>query len=475
MFITQKQISRRTVLKGVGVTLALPFLDAMVPAGKAWAKTATAQQVDRTRLVAMEMVHGSAGSAKTGIEKNMWSPAATGTGFDLSPTSLTSLEPYRKYLTIVSGTHNHAAEAWAAPEIGGDHFRSSSTYLTQAHPHQTEGSNIHAGMSIDQIYAKEKCQDTAIPSMQLCIEPVNTGGGCAYGYACVYMDSLSWASPTEPLPAIRDPRAVFNQMFGLGGTATDRAQRRRANASILDGIMTQVADFKKQLGSQDQGKLGDYLGSVREIERRIQLVETHNSSGEHRSLPEAPIGVPDTFHQHVHLMMDFMAAAFQADLTRVFSFKLALDAIGRVYPSADGKSGDAPFHPTSHHGEKLDKLRLFQGINTYHVSMVPYLCEKLKNIQEGDRNLLEKSLIIYGSPMGDSNLHNHVHLPMFLMGHANGQLKGNRHLRHVGAPMSDVWLTALNMLGVQKETFEDSTTPMDLNENQVTEQTTTTA
>ncbi|HEY7789036.1 MAG TPA: DUF1552 domain-containing protein [Vicinamibacterales bacterium] len=473
MFITQKHISRRTVLKGMGITLALPFLDAMIPAGKAWAKTTTAKQVDRTRLVAMEMVHGSAGSTKQGVQLNMWSPKAIGTAYDLSPTSLTSLEPYRKYLTIVSGTHNHAAEAWHAAEIGGDHFRSSATYLTQAHPYQTEGSDIHAGMSIDQIYAKEKGQDTPIPSMQLCIEPVNTGGGCAYGYACVYMDSLSWASPTEPLPAIRNPRAVFNQIFGLGGTPQDRAQRQRANASILDGIAEQVADFKKRLGVGDQVKLGDYLDSVREIERRIQLVEKKNRSGEQRDLPEAPIGVPDTFHEHVHMMMDLIAAAFQADLTRAFSFKLSLDAIGRVYPSAAGKAGDAPFHPTSHHGENLDKMRVFQGINTYHVSMVPYLCAKLEKIQEGDKNLLEKSLLIYGSPMGDSNLHNHVNLPLFLMGHANGQLKGNRHVRHTGAPMSDVWLSVLNMLGIEKQKFQDSDAPMNLNERQVTEQTTT--
>ncbi len=473
MFITQKQISRRTVLKGVGITIALPFLDAMVPAGKAWAKTATARQVDRTRLVAMEMVHGSAGSTTLGIKHNMWSPAETGTKFDLSPTSLTSLEPYRKYLTIVSGTHNHAAEAWQAPEIGGDHFRSSSTFLTQAHPHQTEGSDIHAGMSIDQIFAKEKGQGTPIPSMQLCIEPVNTGGGCAYGYACVYMDSLSWASETEPLPAIRDPRAVFNQMFGLGGTVQDRTHRRQANASILDGVMTQVADFQKQLGAQDRVKLHGYLDSVREIERRIQLVETKNSSGEQRDLPEAPIGVPDTFHEHVHMMMDLIAAAFQTDLTRAFSFKLALDAIGRTYPSAAGKAGDAPFHPTSHHGEDLKKMEIFKDLNTYHVSMVPYLAEKLEKMQEGDKNLLEKSLLIYGSPMGDSNLHNHVNLPLFLVGHANGQLKGNRHVRHTGAPMSDVWLSALNMLGVEKQKFQDSDSAMDLNEDQVTEQTTT--
>ncbi len=472
MFITKKHISRRAVLKGMGVTMALPFLDAMVPAGTAWAKTPAGKAMERPRLVAMEMVHGCAGSAKIGWEENMWSPAGVGTDFDLSPSSLKSLEPLREYLTIVSNTRNHAAEAWSAPEIGGDHFRSSATYLTQAHPKQTEGSDIHAGMSIDQIYAKEYGQDSAIPSIQLCIEPVDQGGGCAYGYACVYMDTISWASSTEPLPMIRDPRAVFNQLFGLGSTPQDRAQRREANASILDWINGQVAQLKNQLGPQDRVKLGDYLDNVREIERRIQNVEAHNSSGAQRDLPEAPIGVPDSFHEHVHLMMDLMAAAFQSDLTRVFAFKLGRDASGRVYPGAaqfNPKSANAAFHPTSHHQEKKDRLEVFKGINSYHVSMVPYLANKLKSIQEGDKNLLEKSMLIYGSPMGDSNLHNHFRLPLFMLGHANGALRGGNHVMAPdNTPMANVWLTALNMLGVHKEKFQNSTAAIELNPTTMT-------
>ncbi len=292
MFITQKHLSRRTVLKGMGVTLALPFLDAMVPAGGAWAQTPAAKAMGRTRLVAMEMVHGAAGSADLGRKQHMWSPAATGTDFDLSPTSLRSLEPYRDYLTIVSGTADHAAEAWDALEVGGDHFRSSATFLTQAHPKQTEGSDTHAGMSIDQIYAKEYGQSSAIPSMQLCIEPVDEGGGCSYGYACVYMDTISWAAPDEPLPMIRNPRAVFDQMFGLGGSPADRAARQKANASLLDFVHTRVTELKQDLGLADRQRLDAYLNDVREIERRIQNIEAHNRSGEMRNLPEAPIGVP---------------------------------------------------------------------------------------------------------------------------------------------------------------------------------------
>ncbi|HVB39002.1 MAG TPA: DUF1552 domain-containing protein, partial [Vicinamibacterales bacterium] len=447
MFITQKHMSRRTVLKGMGVTLALPFLDAMVPAGTAWAKTAAAKATSPTRLVAIEVVHGAAGSAALGVKEHMWSPAATGTQFDLSPTALRSLEPYREYLTIVSGTADHPAEAWSAPEVGGDHFRSSATFLTQAHPKQTEGSDIHAGISLDQLYAQQFGQDTAIPSMQLCIEPVDQAGGCAYGYACVYTDTISWASPTEPLPMIRDPRAVFDQLFGAGGTPEDRAARRRANASILDFISARVTTLKRELGASDQRRLDSYLSDVREIERRIQNVEAHNSSGEPRDLPEAPVGVPDSFKEHVHLMMDLMAAAFQSNLTRVFSFKTSRDGSSRVYPESGCDSG---FHPISHHQEKESNLRLLQLINTYHVSMLPYFLAKLKSIPEGDGNLLEKSLIVYGSPMGDSNLHNHKRLPLILLGHANGQLAGNHHVRVADdTPMANVWVPVLQKLGVE--------------------------
>jgi hypothetical protein len=461
MFITKKHMSRRTVLKGMGVTLALPFLDAMVPAGTAWAKTTAGQASSKTRLIAIEMVHGAAGATELGMKENMWSPAATGSAFDLGPTALKALEPYREYLTIVTGTTIHGAEAWSAPEVGGDHFRCSATYLTQSHPKQTEGSDIHAGTSIDQIYARMYGQDTAIPSMQLCIEPVDQAGGCAYGYACVYTDSISWASPTEPLPMIRDPRAVFDQLFGEGSTAKERSQRRQTNASMLDWVAAQVADMKRQLGPADRVKLSSYLDDVREIERRIQNIEAHNKSGEPRELPEAPVGVPDSFEEHVHLMFDLQAIALQSDLTRVFSFKMGRDGSGRVYPGSGVTTG---FHNASHHQEKEERLRDFQKINAYHVSMLPYMLSKLKNMQEGDGTLLDKSVIVYGSPMGDSNLHNHKRCPLIVLGHANGQLKGNNHVRvPVDTPMANTMLALLQKLGVQKDKFSDSTEAMELN------------
>jgi hypothetical protein len=466
MYITQKHIGRRTVLKGIGATIALPFLDAMVPAGRAWASTPAAREMKKSRLVAIEMVHGSAGSAELGIKLNMWSPAATGRNFDLSPTSLKSLEPYREYLTIISNTRDRSAEAWSAPEVGGDHFRSSATFLTQAHPKQTEGSDVEAGISLDQLYAQKMGQATAIPSMQLCIENVGKGGGCEYGYACVYEDTISWASPTQPLPMIRNPRTVFEQLFGSGSTPQERLARQRANQSVLDTMTSVIGEFKGRLGAADRQRLTSYLDNVREIEQRIERVEAHNRSGDERDLPEAPSGVPDSFHEHVHMMMDLIAAAFQADLTRCFAFKLGLDASNRVYPSS---GAPVAFHSTSHHQEKESNLRTFQTINTYHVSMVPYLADKLKAIQEGDSHLLEKSLIIYGSAMGDSNIHNHNKLPLFLLGHANGALAGNMHIKTPDdTPMANAWLAVLQKMGVEVDKFGDSTAALDLNAPLVT-------
>ena len=235
-YLTKKHISRRTVLKGMGVTVALPFLDAMVPARTLLAKTAAGASASKTRLLCMEMVHGSAGSTALGIQKNLWAPAKVGSEFDLAPTSLSSLEPFREYVTVVSNTDVRNAEASSLPEIGGDHFRSSAVFLTQSHPKQTQGSDVHAGTSLDQLYAQRFGQDTPIPSMQLSIENVDQAGGCVYGYSCVYTDMISWASPSEPLPMIRDPRMAFDQLFGAGGSTRERGLRRRAASSVLDYV-----------------------------------------------------------------------------------------------------------------------------------------------------------------------------------------------------------------------------------------------
>jgi hypothetical protein len=453
MYLTKKHISRRDALKGVGVTIALPFLDAMVPARTLLAKTAAA---GKTRLSAIEMVHGSAGATQLGLAKNLWSPAAIGRNFDLTPSSLSPLDPLRDYLTIVSNTDCKNAEAFEAKEIGGDHFRSSAVFLTQAHPKQTEGSDVFVGPSMDQLYAQRFGQDTPIPSMQMCIENVDQSGGCAYGYACVYTDTISWANPTEPLPMVRDPRAAFDQLFGVGATAEQRAANRRTDKSILDWVTQEVRKLSKELGAPDRARLGQYLEDIREIERRIEKVEAYNASGEARELPGAPMGIPDSFEDHVRLMFDLQVLAFAADITRVFSFKLGRDGSARVYPAS---GAPLPFHPASHHGENENRIMQFAQINKHHVSLMPYFLEKLKGIQEGDGNLLDKTLVIYGSPMGNSNVHNHKRCPLFLAGKANGHLKGGLHLKAADAtPMANVMLQLLHDLGLDDlKSFGDST------------------
>ena len=458
MFITKKHISRRTVLRGIGATVALPLLDAMVPAGTAFAKTRAASKI---RFAAIEMVHGSAGSTKFGIEKNMWAPAQVGRNFDLSPSALSPLEPFRDHLTIVSNTDVRNAEAFELPEIGGDHFRSSAVFLTQMHPRQTQGSDVHVGTSLDQYYAQKFGQDTPIPSMQLCIENVDQAGGCSYGYSCVYTDSISWASPTEPLPMVRDPRAVFDQLFGVGTSVKDRAERRSEDRSILDWIAADMSKMKAALGSADRARLSDYLDDLREIERRIERVEQHNTSGTQRDLPEAPIGVPDSFEEHVKLMFDLQVLAFQSDTTRVFAFKLGRDASNRVYPDSGVTTA---FHSASHHQAREDRIMQFAKINRYHISMLPYFFKKLQDTPDGDSNLFDNTLIIYGSPMGDSNVHNHKRVPFLLAGHAGGKLKGGLHIKVPDAtPLANAMLSVANALDLDLPKFGDSTTAIDLN------------
>lgn len=458
MFITRTHISRRTALRGLGATIALPFLDAMIPARTAFAKTG----LGKIRLSAIEMVHGAAGSTAIGIEKNLWSPAQVGRDFDLTPSVLSPLESYRDHITIVSNTDVKNAEAFHPPEIGGDHFRSSATFLTQMHPKQTQGSDVFVGTSLDQFYAQRVGHETAIPSMQLAIENVDQAGGCAYGYACVYTDTISWAAPDKPLPMIRDPRAAFDQLFGVGATAEERAAQRRADKSILDWITVEASRLKKNLGATDRARLSDYLDNIREIERRIQRVEAFNTSGEIREMPEAPIGVPDSFKEHVRLMFDLQAVAFASDVTRVFSFKLARDGSSRTYPESGNNQA---FHPCSHHQDKEEKIADFAKINKYHVSMLPYFLDKLKNTPDGEGTLLDNTMVLYGSPMGNSNLHNHKRCPLLLAGHAGGKLKGGLHLKAPDeTPMANVMLSMLHTLGLDDmKTFGDSTGTFDLN------------
>jgi len=457
-FLTGKNIPRRTFLRGAGAAVALPYLDAMVPALSRFNKgPGGAAAANVSRFVAIESVHGAAGSNTWGASRYLWAPQKVGSEFEfVSDSALLPLEPWRKYLTIVSNTDVRMAEAFDAPEIGGDHFRSSAVFLTQSHPKQTQGSDLYVGTSMDQIIARKIGQDTAVPSIQLCIENLDQAGGCYYNYACAYTDTISWASPNEPLPMIRNPRTAFDLLFGAGRDAADRTSRRHANQSILDWITGEVSGLKKDLGSADRERIDKYLTDIRELERRIQAVEARNTSGEVRELPEAAAGIPDNFAEHMKLMFDFQVLALQSDMTRVISFKTGRDASSRAYPESGTDKG---FHPASHHGGRDSAIMDFNTINRYHVSMLPYFLDKLKNTQEGDSNLLEKTTIVYGSPMADGNLHNHRRAPLILLGHGNGALAGNLHLKAPdGTPMANVFLTLMHRMGLDNmKSFGDST------------------
>jgi len=457
-FLTGSPLPRRSFLKGMGAVVALPYLEVMEPRYSPFSRRGlSTAATDKTRFVAIEMVHGAAGSNIWGASRNLWAPAGVGKSFTLNPDgALAPLEPWRKYLTIVSNTDVRMAEAFDAPEIGGDHFRSSAVFLTQSHPKQTQGSDLYVGTSLDQLIAKSIGAETAIPSMQLCIENLDQAGGCYYNYACAYTDTISWASPSEPLPMIRNPRIAFDLLFGAGNNNADRVTRRAANRSILDWIVGETASLKRDLGTADKQRLDKYLEDIRELERRIQAVEAKNSRGDPRELPEAPVGVPDSYSEHMKLMFDFQVLAFQSDMTRVFSFKTGRDASSRAYPESGTDKG---FHPASHHGGREAAILDFNKINTYHVAMLPYFLDKLKNTMEGDTNLLEKTAIIYGSPMADGNLHNHRRCPLILLGHGNGRLSGNVHLKAPdGTPMANVMLSVLHRMGRDDiKSFGDST------------------
>jgi hypothetical protein len=452
-FITGKHMPRRTFLRGMGATMALPFLDAMTPAGRA----GRAAPDEMTRLVCIEEVHGLAGCTTFGSNKLLYAPETTGRGFTLVPDNpFSAVDTYRDYMTIVSNTDVRMAEAFAATEIGADHFRSSAVFLTQSHPKQTQGSDVYAGTSFDQMYAERFGQNQPFPSMQFCIEALDQAGGCTYNYSCVYTDSISWASPNEPLPMIRDPRVAFDMLFGSGGTEEVRAARRQTRRSILDWVHGEISDMKKYLGPADKARLDRYLQNVQEVERRIRMVEARNTSGETRALPAAPAGVPDKFDEHMRLLFDIQVLALETDLTRVISFKTGRDSDNRVF--ADSGSSK-PFHPASHHGNNENNIIEFNKINKYRVSQMAYFLDKMKNTMDGDKSLLDKSMIMWGSPMADPNVHNHRRCPLVFFGKANGRLQGGLHLKTPeGTPMANPMLTALHKLGMDDlKSFGDST------------------
>lgn len=462
-FMTQKALPRRTFLRNMSAVIALPYLDAMEPAGRFLAKVGGAgvPLTGHKRLVTIESVHGAAGSNTWGASKYLWAPKGVGRDFTLNPEgALAPMEAWKHKMAIISNTDVRMAEAFDAPEIGGDHFRSSAVFLTQSHPKQTQGSDLYVGTSFDQIVARKIGQDTPIPSMQLCIENLDQAGGCYYNYACAYTDTISWASPTEPLPMIRNPRAAFDLLFGAGSSNADRSARRKDNGSILDWVVGEMSSLKRELGATDRRRVDQYLENVRELERRIQKVEAKNASGDERLLPEAPAGVPDSFEEHMKLMFDIQVLAFQSDMTRVFSFKTGRDASSRTFPESGTNKG---FHPASHHGGRESAILEFNQINRYHMSMLPYFLQRLQETKEGDGTMLDNTTIMYGSPMADGNIHNHRRCPLLLMGGDANLVPGGTHLRAPdGTPMADVMLSLLHKYNIDVPSFGDSLSPFAL-------------
>jgi Protein of unknown function (DUF1552) len=441
VFLTRKHLSRRAILRGARAALSLPLLDAMMPAQTPLRRSAASP---RSRLACIEMVHGAAGSAEGGTGEHYWNPAREGANFDLS-YSLEPLAEFREYITVVSGTDVRPAEAFAPNEVGGDHFRSSAVFLTATHPKQTEGSDVFNGTSIDQSYARKFARDTRVPSIQLSIESIDPAGTCGYAYNCAYSNAISWASPVTPLTPVMNPRIVFEHLFGEG-------RARPGDGSVLDGM---PAGLRNAVGAGDRQRIDRHLDEVRDVERRIEAIEKINASSEERERADAPIGVPDSWDEHAKLMFDLQVLAFAAEVTRVSTFKMSQDTSNRIFPVSGVK---AQFHALSHHGEKPAEVAEFARLNRYHVGLVAYFLGKLKNTPDGDGSLLDHSLILYGSPMGDSNTHNHRNVPLFLAGHASGAVKGNLHYRSKAAtPHANMLLTVMNRLGMDAAAVGDST------------------
>jgi hypothetical protein len=401
---------------------------------------------------------GCAGASPWGWSQNLFAPVTVGKNFQLGPNNqLAPLEPYREYLTVISNTDCRMAEPFTAKEIGGDHDRAAAVFLTQAHAKQTKGgSDIFSGTSIDQYHAQRYGQDTVLPSLELAIEAADRGGGCNYDYHCAYAYSIAWKSPTEPLPTIREPRVVFERMFGAGDSAQDRVARRRTQASILDWLGREVGRLKTGLGASDRVALDGYLNDVREVERRIQIIEGRNSSGEERELPEAPQGVPDNWMEHMEVMFDLQLLAFQGDITRVVTFKTGVDLSNRVHPESGVNKS---FHSCSHHGNAPNPVLEYNMINSYRLSAVNYLMQKLIDTQEAGVPLIDKTAVVWGSGTGDANLHAHRRCPLVMMGKANGVLPGNMHIGAPdGTPMANALLTLMHGIGHEDmRGFGDST------------------
>ena len=442
MIITRKHLPRRTVLRGLGAALALPLLDGMVPALAAVRNTA-ANPIRRFGAVYVP----------NGMEMRQWTPGGEGAGFEFSRI-LKPVEPFRHHLNVFSGL----ADKPAIPREGegvGDHARAASTWLTGVHVKKTEGPDIRAGQSLDQLVAQELGQQTQLSSLELAVDSVEVLGACDQGYSCAYANTISWRTPTTPLPMENDPRAVFERLFGAADStdATARLARLREDRSVLDFVGSEADALRRALGSTDGAKLEQYLEAVRDAERRIQTAERQAD----REMPvfEQPVGIPDTFEQHAKLMYDLWLLAFQTDLTRVGTFMMGKEVTGRSYPEIGVSSGH---HGVSHHQNDPQQLEALAKINTYHVQMFAYFLDQMRNTPDGDGSLLDHTVLLYGTGISDGNLHFHLDLPMMVAGGAAGNLRGGRHLRYRDdTPLTNLYLSVLDKLGMPVENFGDST------------------
>jgi uncharacterized protein DUF1552 len=435
MFLTKKAIPRRTMLKSAGAALALPLLDAMIPASTAWAQTA-AKPVRRLGFVFVPM----------GCDHARWTPPGQGKLDELSP-SLSPLQPVKDQVTVLTNMRLQNA-------YPGTHDTSNASFLSAASAKHTESSDYYLGTTVDQIAAKEIGRDSQLPSLQLAMDLNPLAGVCNNGYACVYQNCLSWSTPRTPLPSEAHPRIVFERLFGEGGNAAERRAGLQDRGSLLDTFTGNVAKLKGRVGSADRLRIDQYLDSVRQVESEIQRAEKAASDNKMPDL-DRPVGVPAAFADHAKLMFDLQILAFQADITRVVTFQLTREQCNRTYPEIGVPD---PHHPTSHHGNDPEKLAKIAKINTYHVSLFSYFLQKMKATHDGEGTLLDHSIYMYGSGMGNSSLHDHENLPMLVAGGASTGLKGGRHIRYEkGTALANLHLTLLNRVGVSMDSFVDST------------------
>jgi len=440
MFISKKSLPRRTFLKGVGATLALPMLESMLPA---FASMAMAQSLQPQRFTGIFIPHGAA--------PGYWEPESSASGFAY-PYIWKPLEHLRKQVVLTSGMWSKSAEN--PPGVtGADHFVASA-FLAGIKPKKTSGADVQVGTTIDQILAQEIGQTNLLPSLQLAVEdPGSNSTNCGEGYSCVYTNTISWSSPTRPLPMEINPQVVFERMFGSGGSAGERALRRTQQRSILDSVTEDLAKLKTQVAAPDRMRLDQYFTDVREIERRLQIAMQKSDAVPSMAVP---YGVPESFDEHVKLQFDLLALAFQADITRVGTLLMARDLTGRVYPES---GTDVSFHGGSHHAEDPSRVAQYAILNRYHASMLAYFADKLNSIEEGEGTLLDNSVTLYGSNMGNSNQHLHYDVPMVLVGGAGGKLKGDKHLAFETktVPTSNMLLSVLDMFGIESDSLGDST------------------